>query len=107
MAEPEEPLHPETRLQLYMESLRARIDPARYAAFERPVAGTARALRETAAGRPQAVVDLPDEEEALAADLVGEMMTVISTLTGATTTCVWWTSATAQFHKSATPGSCP
>lgn len=82
MADPEEPLDPETRLQLYMESLRARMDPARYAAFERLVSGTAQALRETAAGRPEAVVDLPDEDEALAADLIGEMMTVIGILTG-------------------------
>lgn len=82
MAEPEEPLDPETRLQMYLEALRARMDPARYAAFERLVAGTAQALRETAAGRPEAVVDLDDEDEALAADLVGEMMTVISILTG-------------------------
>lgn len=82
MADPEEPLAPETRLQLYMEALRARMDPARYAAFERLVDGTAQALRETAAGRPEAVVDLADQDEALAADLVGEMMTVISILTG-------------------------
>jgi len=83
MADPEEPLDPETRLQLYMESLRARMDPARYMAFERLVAGTAQAMRETAAGRPEAVVELPEEHEAqLAPDLVGEMLTVISILSG-------------------------
>ena len=66
MADPDEPLDPETRLQRYLETLRARMDPTRYAAFERLVAGTAQALRETAAGRPEAVVDLADEDEALA-----------------------------------------
>jgi hypothetical protein len=83
MAEPEEPLDSETRLQLYLETLRARMDPARYAAFERLVAGTAQAMRETAAGRPEAVFDLPDEDGVLLGqDLVGEMLTVMSILTG-------------------------
>jgi len=83
MAEPEEPLAPETRLQLYLEALRARMDPARYTAFEHLIAGTMRAMGETATGKPRAVVDLSDEDEALLGpDLVGEMLTVISILSG-------------------------
>jgi len=80
--EGEEPVDRDTRLAIYVEALRARMEPDRFELFQRLLHGVAEAMAAAPGAEEVMVPDIEEESGPVGADVYGEVMIALGILGG-------------------------